>query len=103
VLFRQAGGSAKIRVVAWRYRKDGVQKGGGGQQHYTGTARDGNSPALPTISCGTDVTAVIDVMMPHMSGFLEALQKGQPAPEPDVEKINAELARRPWTPDEKLR
>ncbi|HSG15108.1 MAG TPA: hypothetical protein VLE70_02145, partial [Anaerolineae bacterium] len=43
-----ADGSVGPRcVVVWRYRKDGVHGGGGGQQYYTGTQRDADNPSLP--------------------------------------------------------
>jgi hypothetical protein len=96
-------------IVAWRHRKGGVHKGGGGHQFYTGTTRDGVSSSLPTIANGMDVHALNEVMMPlmtkHLSEMLEAQRSGQAAKEMelDKDKLNAELARLPDKPDENLR
>jgi len=42
-------------------------------------------------------------MMPHFEEFHTAFRAGQPLPEFDKEKINAELAKLPDGPDEQLR
>jgi hypothetical protein len=84
-----------------------AQKGrhsrGSGHQFYTGTTRDTNSPALPTIATGMDVQAIVSAMMPHMSKRLEAMLAGEPAKDLDANELNAELARFPHEPDENLR
>ncbi len=90
-------------TVAWRNRKEGVHKGGGGHRFYTGTTRDANSLPLPTIANGMDVSALAGVMMPHMSKMMEAMQAGDPPKELDKDELNAELARLPDKPDENLR
>jgi hypothetical protein len=41
--------------------------------------------------------------MPSFSEMIVALQTGQPIPVPDKDKVNAELARLPDSPDENLR
>lgn len=90
-------------IVAWRNRKEGVHKGGGGHQFYTGTTRDASSLSLPTIANGMDVSAFVGVVMPQMSKMLEATRAGEPAKELDKDELNAELARLPDKPDENLR
>lgn len=90
-------------IVAWRHRKNGIHKGGGGHQFYTGTERDGSSPSLPTIANGMDVSALVEVMMPRMMKMFEGMRPGEPAKDWDKDEINAELARLPDKPDEDLR
>jgi hypothetical protein len=86
-------------VVAWRHRKEGIHGGGSAHQFYTGTTRDTGSPALPTISQGMDMQALLSVFMPHMS----AMVPGEPPPDVDVDELNRELGRLPDKPDENLR
>jgi len=90
-------------IVAWRHKKGGVHKGGGGQQFYTGTTRETSSTALPTIGNGMDISALVGVLMPLMTKRLEAMRAGEPAMELDKDEINAQLARLPDKPDENLR
>lgn len=90
-------------IVAWRYRKGGVQNGGSGHQFYTATTPDTNTPSLPTISNGMDVNAIVRVLMPHTTKRVERRRAGEPAQELDKDEINAELARLPDKPDENLR
>jgi hypothetical protein len=90
-------------IVAWRFRKGGFHKGGGGQAYYTGLKRDASSPALPTIANGMDVRALVEAMMPRFTRDMEAMLAGKPAPEWDRDEVNAELARLPHGPDETLR
>ena len=70
---------------------------------YTGTTRDANSAALPTIATGMDVQAIVSAMMPHMSKMHEAMLAGEPAKDLDKDEIIADLARFPHEPDENLR
>jgi len=88
-------------TVAWRLRKGGRHQGGGGHQFYTGTERDSSSPSLPTIVTGIDLSALVEVMMPHFQGQLRETGAGRQG-ELDKDKINAELARLPEKPDEDL-
>jgi hypothetical protein len=90
-------------IVAWRHRKGGVHKGGGGHEFYTGTTRDASSPSLPTIANGMDIHALVGVMMPRMTKMFEAMRAGQQEKELDKDELNAELARLPDKPDENLR
>ena len=90
-------------IVAWRHRKGGVHKGGGGHQFYTGMTRDASSSYLPTIVSGMDMPALIDVMMPHITKMFEAMRAGQSTKELDKDEVNAELACLPGKPDENLR
>jgi hypothetical protein len=88
-------------IVAWRNKKKGVHKGGGGHQFYTGTTRDASSFSLPSIGNGMDIHSLIGVMMPRMTKSFEALRAGKPFF--DQDKIDEELARLPDKPDENLR
>jgi hypothetical protein len=90
-------------IVAWRYRKGGIHKGGGGHQFYTGITRDRSSTALPQIGNGMDIAALVKASWGSMMETFEALRRGEPAPEIDSERLNAELAKIPETPDEHLR
>jgi len=90
-------------IVAWRNRKAGIHKGGGGHQYYNGAERDPNSPALPTIANGMDVAALVGAMMPHLMKSFERMRAGEPFVGPDTDELNAELARLPEHPDEQLR
>lgn len=89
-------------IVAWRNRKEGVHKGGGGHKFYTGTKRDASSSSLPSIANGMDVNAIIGVIMPHVAKMFEAMLEGKPENELDKGELNAELALLPG-PDENLR
>lgn len=60
-------------IVAWRHKKNGVHKGGGGHQFYTGAIRDINSPCLPTICAGLDIKAYCDHMTPRMLRMFEEM------------------------------
>lgn len=89
-------------VVAWRFRKGGVNNGGGGQQFYTGADQDPNSASLPTIVTGIDLSAVVQVIMPHMIKQFRDLRAGRPVQELNREEVNADLAQLPDKPDEDL-
>jgi hypothetical protein len=101
-VYRNQGGTTvgPRCIVAWRNIKDGA---GGAQQFYTDTVRDAASPCLPTVANGTDMRAIIGVLMPHVMKNLEAMMAGQPSSELDKDQLNAELARLPDKPDENLR
>lgn len=90
-------------IVAWRYRKDGVHKGGGGHLCYTGVTRDASLPALPSIGQGNDIHALVSVLMARMTKRLEARGKEQSTVGLDMDGIDAELALLPDKPDENLR
>jgi hypothetical protein len=90
-------------IVAWRYRKGGIQNGGGGHQFYTSTTRDRSSTSLPTIGNGMDITAVIDAIAGPTMQRLEAMLRGESAAEVDEAEINAALAKLPEKWDEDLR
>jgi hypothetical protein len=90
-------------IVAWRHRKGGGHKGGGGQQSYTGTARVAESSALPTIANGMDVQAIAGLMMPRFMKMFEDTRAGRETDAMNKDHINAELARLPDKPDEELR
>ncbi len=90
-------------IVAWRNRKGGHHKGGGGHQFYTDGLRDANSPSLPAIANGIDINAIVGVMVPRMAKSFEAMRVGDPPKEFDWDELNAELVRLPDKPDEQLR
>jgi hypothetical protein len=89
-------------IVAWRHGKEG--KGGNEQLFYTGTARDANSSApLPIISNGMDINALAAVTKLHLAKQFAAWRAGEREKELDRDEINADLARLPHHPDERLR
>jgi hypothetical protein len=93
-------------VVAWRHRKQGFHNGGGAHQFYNGLKPESSSgPAdeLPLIANGNDLSAFFNVIMPHMREQMASLVAGKQAAEIDKDKMNAELAKLPTDPDERLR
>jgi hypothetical protein len=90
-------------IVAWRNRKEGIHKGGGAHQSYTGTTRDPGTPSLPTIGGGMDIGAIIDILMPRFMAMFERSRAGEPPQELDKDEVNAALAKLPDEPDENLR
>jgi hypothetical protein len=90
-------------IVAWRNRREGIHKGGGGHRGYTGTTRDANLPPLPTIATGMDLQDIVGVTIPHIAEMFAVLRAGKPKKDLDRDKLNAELARLPNKPDENLR
>lgn len=90
-------------IVAWRNKKSGFHKGGGGHQSYNAEARDASSSSLPTIVNGMDLHAVAGVLASHWTKQAESMLLGGPAEELNEDEINEELARLPDKPDENLR
>jgi hypothetical protein len=90
-------------IVAWRNKKTGIHRGGGGHRYYTKTERERDTPAMPNIAGGSDWTAVINLLKPYMQEMMEATIASKEAPQLDKDKINAQAAKLPNTPDEKLR
>ena len=80
-------------IVVWR-----APDRGGGHQFYSGFDREEDSGSFPTISRGTDIRAIAEIMMPH---FIEAIER-EGSLEIDMDRANAELAELPETPDERL-
>jgi hypothetical protein len=91
-------------IVAWRYKKGSVHKGGGagGHQFYTETSRDSSTLALPTISVGIDAKAVAGVLMELMKKKLDAIQENEPTKDLYKDELIAKLARLPNKSDENL-
>ncbi|WP_162918246.1 hypothetical protein [Taklimakanibacter deserti] len=89
-------------VVVWRNRVDGIYQGGGGHQFFISGKREREKPPLPSISCGMDVEAVFNALLPHMKEHLSAALKGKPTAV-DEAQIHADLAKLPDKPDERLR
>jgi hypothetical protein len=90
-------------IVAWRNRKEGIHKGGGGHQSYTGTTRDANVPSLPIIGHGMDISALCRVLMPHSLKSLDAMRSGEHGINLYPDELKEEVARLPDKPDENLR
>jgi len=91
-------------IVAWRNRKDGPHKGGGGQRYYTSKTLDRDAPALPSISNGMDVRALVNAIWPHMMASMPKPGESKGSlPELDVNALNAALAKLPEAPDETLK
>lgn len=89
-------------IVAWRHKKSGVHKGGGGQRYYTGTTADSDAPIIPAISNGLDVQAFLGIVTPHMLAAIPQKYAPGAAPQIDVDALNANLARLPKEPNEEL-
>jgi hypothetical protein len=94
-------------IVAWRRRPDrasGRQRGGGAHQFYTGTDRDKNMPAIPSIVNGFDAQALAEHLMSAMQGW-----NPKAGADPgtifgvDRDEMNRRLAEIPSEPDEELR
>jgi hypothetical protein len=91
-------------IVAWKTRKDGVYKGGGGHQCYTATVRDKDLPGLPTIGTGMDMRALCDLMMGHFLKGIAGRSIGEIKGELiDINALRADVAKLPSMPDETLR
>lgn len=90
-------------IVAWRHKKDGVFKVGGGHCSYSGVSRDQDLIMLPTLSVGLDVGAIASTMIPYVMRHFEDMKKGEAPKEIDVAEINEKLAELPETPDTNLR
>jgi hypothetical protein len=90
-------------IVAWRFRKNGVHKGGGAHQNFRGIEKDSDTTMLPTIANGMDVAALIDIVSPHMIAQTQRMLTGENAQELNSDSINAALANLPEGPDESLR
>jgi hypothetical protein len=90
-------------VVVCRHRKGGVHKSGGGHWFYTGTIRDEDTPALPTIVTGIDMAGFATALMPGAMKMLDATRMGQPANPLSDPEVNERLARLSHKPDENLR
>lgn len=96
---RQDGTVGPSCIVAWRNRK-----GGGGHQPYADGARDTTTPCLvPNISRGMDVLAIAGLLMARSLKNFEAHEAGKPIQAFDRDEMNAELARLPHGPDERLK
>jgi hypothetical protein len=89
-------------VVAWRHRKSGLHKGGGGHQFYSATKKEPITGPLPTIANGFDVAAIVNVLMPAMLEKTKALARGGDL-QVNWEELDAGVARLPDKPDEDLR
>jgi hypothetical protein len=90
-------------IIAWRFNREGVHKGGGGHQAYIGTARDNAPLILPIIGNGMDIKAIIGALMPMVADLQKATQTGEAPKELDKDEINARLAQLHNDPDENLR
>ena len=93
-------------IVAWRNRLGGIYKGGGGEQRYSGTARDNTgSASVPIRGRGMDIAALIDTLSRQMKPKLDAWRPGDPSPFGDFDEasLQAELNQLPDGPDEDLR
>ncbi|HEY7229166.1 MAG TPA: hypothetical protein VH558_02220 [Pseudolabrys sp.] len=96
-------------IVAWRYSKEGVHKGGGADQLYSATGRETGKlddigiHGVPTIACGYDVGAIAGATVPLIfPQMLEAMRAKAPF-KLDEEALNTALSKLPNEPDEKLR
>ncbi len=89
-------------IVAWRHRRNGVHRGGGGHQSYDGMSREPNMPSLPIIVNGMDIGALMNTIMPVVRKQLESFADGE-MPTLDEAAIDEAVSRVPDNPDERLR
>jgi hypothetical protein len=90
-------------IVAWRYNKLGIHKGGGAHQFYDEGKRARDSGAIPAIANGMDMQAFVQAITPHIIPQMSALIRGGKADDIDTASINADLAKLPQRPDEELK
>jgi hypothetical protein len=89
-------------VVAWRYSPQGVHRGGGGYQFYSGTERDRSWPALPTLAQVYDIRAIAGAIGPYTFDRIKAsMESGLPL-DVDATKVNQLLADLPEGPNDEL-
>lgn len=89
-------------MVVRRWRKGGVQDGGGGQQFYSGKIRESSS-VLPSIWNGRDMKVLLGAIMPSFQESLRRRRSGESDPELDMDEVNRRLALLPEKPEEDLR
>jgi hypothetical protein len=92
-------------IVVWRRRPDGRPGApGGAHQFYTGTDRDQDSAAIPTIANGIDVQGIAGLLMTSFQARFASHGFGSAAAfDVDKDEMNRLLAGLPSEPDEKLR
>ena len=90
-------------IICWRIGKGTQGNRVSGQYSYTDKTRDKDGPMIPTVARGMDVHAIARLSIKHAMKTFEAMRAGKPAPEIDKEEMDAELAKIPHEPDEKLR
>lgn len=85
-------------IVAWRF-----QEGGGGHAFFDGTQQETDSfgTVIPTIGRGWDINAIVKAILPLTMPSLDGIIRGEII-ESDRKLINAELAKLPHEPDDKL-
>ncbi len=89
-------------IVAWRHSK-ARHDGGGGHRAYDGAKVESETPFLPTISNGMDLTAVLGVLTKHIAPVHVAMRAGDLDASWDQEAVSADLAQLSEHPDENLR
>ncbi|MGI9508036.1 MAG: hypothetical protein ACR2QJ_01645, partial [Geminicoccaceae bacterium] len=98
------GSVGPLSIVAWRFRRNGVKRGGGAHRFFDGAAPENRgSKDIPMIGNGTDVRALCDILMARFSAHSEDLFAGKQVKELETDALNSELRKIPHTPDEKLR
>jgi len=93
-------------IVVWRRRPEvGPERGGGGQQFYTGTDRDRDSPGIPSIGNGMNMKPLAGIFMRQMQQRIRenGIDFTKPPVPLDTDEINRLIAHLPRDPDENLR
>ena len=85
-------------MVVWTHRN-----GGGGLQFYTGTARDPESGAIPTIASGLDVSAILEVQLRFFEPAAAEAMRLHRSLDIDDEAMSLQITQLPSDPDERLR
>jgi hypothetical protein len=89
-------------IVAWRYSPQGVHGGGGGHQYYSGSDRDADSRALPTLAQAFDIRAIVGVIGPYTFDLMKASKESGVPIEIDTTKVNELLGELPEGPNDEL-
>jgi hypothetical protein len=89
-------------IVVWRRRPDAEHAPGSGHQFYTGTERDAQTDAIPTIANGMDVRSIGGVLMQHFQENLSLNREDGSLLNLDWSAVNRQLAELPSEPDERL-
>lgn len=89
-------------IVAWRYRRHGYHRGGGGHRCYTDGVRERNVPPLPSVANGIDVGAFSRGEMEYVHGMV-AKNHGEFASFDMADLWSAVIEKLPSDPDQTLK
>jgi hypothetical protein len=89
-------------IVAWRYRRNGLLKGGGAHMSFSGTdQKNGEALYLPSNTNGGDLSGLLRAVGPMMMDHMSKIMDGKDEPFDDA-AANEILKTLPRGPNEKL-